>query len=56
MVKWKKVGVVKISRSGEVFLLAIYDLPDRWLIADVDKLGKLVNGKATVVDICEAEH
>jgi hypothetical protein len=54
MTDWKKAGIVRLSRSKKVVLLAIYDLPrSKWLIVDVEKLLDLIAGYGFEIPILE---
>jgi hypothetical protein len=50
--KWKKEGIVKVSASKKVVLLAIYDLDaTKWLIVDVGDLLALLAGREVEIPI-----
>lgn len=52
--KWKKVGIVRVSMSKKVLLLAIFELENtRWQIIDVGDLLELIAGHRGDVSIME---
>lgn len=56
MGKWKKAGVVRVSKSKKVLLLAIEVLePTKWLIVDIEKLWDLLEEKTSQIPIFEPE-
>ena len=56
MAKWKKTGVVRLSKSKKVVLLGIHGTdPKKWLIVDVERLFELIEGRAVEIPIMESE-
>ena len=54
--KWKKVGVCKVSRSGKVLKLSIFELGrSRWFILDINDLFEVVAGHRFNVAIWELD-
>ena len=54
--KWKKVGVCRLSRSGKVLKLSIFELGrSRWFILDVEDLFEVVAGHRSYLPIFELE-
>ncbi len=55
MGKWKKAGIVRLSRSKKVLLVAVSKLdPTTWLIIDVEALLDVISGKRQDTDLLEA--
>lgn len=55
MGKWKKKGVVRLSKSKKVILLTVDYLGSyKWLIVDVERLLDVIAGYLGETDILEA--
>jgi len=51
---WRKAGVVRLSNSKKVVLLAVHALePTKWLIVDTEELLDLISGYRTEIVIFE---
>lgn len=54
--RWRKAGIVRLSRSKKVILLAVHDLAShKWLIVDVEDIFSLLELKAFEIPILEVE-
>ena len=54
MAKWEKAGIVRLSRSMKVVLIAVWELDSqKWLIIDVEQLLDVIAGKKTQTDLFE---
>lgn len=54
MAKWEKAGIVKLSRSMKVILVAVWGLDSKkWLIIDVENLLDVIAGKKQETDLLE---
>jgi len=52
--KWEKAGIVKLSRSMKVILVAVWGLDSKkWLIIDVENLLDVIAGKKQETDLLE---
>lgn len=52
--KYRKAGIVRLSSSKKVVLLAIYELDrSKWLFVDAEKLSDLITGHRFDVPIME---
>jgi len=53
--KWKKAGIVKLSRSRKVILIAIAYLEShKWLVVDVEKLLDVIAGHRFEAEVLES--
>jgi len=55
--KWKKAGVVRLSKSEKVINLGIFEADaKKWFIIDVEALFEVLEGKRYEAPVLEAEN